>query len=157
MPIALTLEEKNCHQVKFSMSKIYQIYYILHFRPSQMPIHPSNLLTWFFPPIKSGSYMTSLYHRSMHRRCMNTSQNASKSFTKTLFKCSKPRSLIEGLALLGPPPGLCLDPLGTLSCPQTPCGIIFRPPNTKSWICSWYLYIFLQSLGQRKTNTVCMR
>ena len=122
-----------------------------------MPIHPTIFKPFdlIFPSQKSGSYLTSWYHRSMHRRCMNTSQNASKSFTKTLFKCSKPRSLIEGLVPLGPPPGLCLDPLGTLSCPQTPCGISSpRTPKPGSAPGS-YIYFCNRWVNVRPTRCVC--
>ena len=155
MPIVLTLEEIVSPGKIFYVENLSN--YLLHFRPSYLPIHPLNLLTWFFPSIKKcGSYMTSLYHRSMHRRCMNTSQNASKSFTETLFKCSKPRSLKGGPRPPGPPTRALPGPAWDLKLSSDPLRN-FIPPNTKSWIRPWQLYIFLQSLGQRKTNTVCMR
>jgi hypothetical protein len=42
-----------------------------------------------------------------------------------------------GLAPLVPCQGSALDPLGTLSGPQTP-RLLTPPPNHKSWIRPWY-------------------
>ena len=153
MPIAPTLEEIVSPGKIFYVENLSN--YLLHFRPSQMPIHPSNLLTWFFPPIKSGSYMTSFYHRSMHRRCMNTSQNASKSFTKTIFKCSEPRSLKGGPRPTGPPTRALPGPAGDLKLSPDPLrNFVPRTPNPGS-VPGSYIYFCNRWVNVRPTRCVC--
>ena len=108
MPIVLTLEES------VSPGLCRKSFKYLVQRPTfqSATLQFSNLLTWFFPPIINGSYLTSWYHRSMHVLInLNTSRIASNRLRKHYLNAQNPGS---SAFPLGPPPGLCPGPAGDL-------------------------------------------